>query len=102
MDSMTCPTVKVQTATGYCIINESDFDAAKHVRFVDPPPAPALPPLPSAPLPPADPLVVLAADWRSQDAGPLRKLAATVSGRTVENKAQAVQVIEAALAKRNA
>lgn len=99
-----CPTVKVKASHpsqgAFVEINESDFDAAKHVRYVEPPPAPALPPLPPAPTAPADPLVSLPADWRSQDAAPLRKLAATVSGRTVENKAQAVQVIEAALAKR--
>jgi hypothetical protein len=100
MSDMTCPTVKVKTVSGFCIINESDFDAAKHERFVEPPPAPVLPPLPRAPVAPADPLAALPADWRTQDAGPLRKLAATVSGRAVENKAQAVAVIEAELAKR--
>jgi hypothetical protein len=56
-----------------------------------------LPPLPPAPV---DSLAALPADWRSQEPATLRALAATVSGRTVENKAQAVAVIEAALAKR--
>ena len=100
MPDETCPTVKIQTATGYCIINESDFDAAKHLAFVEPPAAPVLPPLPIPPPPPADPLAALAKDWRDQDAGPLRTLAAVVSGRAVENKRQAIDVIEAALKAR--
>lgn len=81
-------------------INESDFDPAKHERYIDPsapPPAPALPPPPPAP---ADPLAGLGDDWRTRD--DLRALAASVSGRAVENKKQAVEVIEAELAKRAA
>lgn len=60
----------------------------------------ALPPPPPPP-PAPDPLTNLAANWRDQDAAALKALAATVSGRSVENKAQAVQVIEAALAARS-
>lgn len=57
----------------------------------------ALPPLP--PPPAVDPLAGLAADWRSRD--DLKQLAASVSGgRAVENKRQAVEVIEAALKAR--
>lgn len=85
----------------FVFIEEADFDATKHELYLPPPPpfiAPALPPLPG---PPADPLDNLAADWRERD--DLKKLAAAVSGgRSVENKAQAIAVIEAELAKRAA
>lgn len=58
-----------------------------------------LPPLPPPPV--ADPLANLAPDWRSRD--DLKSLAAAVSGgRAVENKRQAVEVIEAALKARAA
>jgi hypothetical protein len=58
---------------------------------------PGAPPPP--PPPPFDPLVNLAPDWRKRD--DLRQLAASVSGgRSVENKAQAIAVIEAALKAR--
>ena len=57
----------------------------------------ALPPLP--PVPPADPLANLAPDWRTRD--DVKQIAASVSGgRAVENKRQAVEVIEAALKAR--
>jgi hypothetical protein len=59
----------------------------------------ALPPLP--PVPVVNPLDNLAADWRSRD--DLKSLAASVSGgRAVENKRQAIEVIEAALKARAA
>lgn len=100
--SDSCNTVKIKSTHPasqgpFVEINESDFDPAKHEFFKEPPAAPVLPPLPPAPLAPADPLAALSADWRDQEPATLRKLAATVSGRTVENKAQAVAVIEAAL-----
>lgn len=56
-----------------------------------------LPPLPPPPV--VDPLANLAADWRSRD--DLKSIAASVSGgRAVENKRQAIEVIEAALKAR--
>lgn len=61
------------------------------------PGAPALPPPPPAPV---DPLADLGNDWRSRN--DLRALAASISGRAVENAKQAVQVIETELAKRAA
>jgi hypothetical protein len=53
-DEMTCPTVSVKHAAspgGYYVINESDFDPAKHERHepaVVVPPPPPLPPPPPA------------------------------------------------------
>ena len=96
-----CPTVKIKTAAGPVIINESDFDPAVHERHIDPPPAPVLPPLPPLPMPPVHPLDNLAADWREQDYGTLRGIAIAVSdGRTPENRKQAAQMIDAALKAR--
>lgn len=95
----TCPTVKVKSGDDFAIINESDFDPAVHERFEDAPPPP--PPVPLPPLPPGvvNPLDNLGADWKKRD--DLKALAAAVSGgRAVENKAQAIEVIEAALAAR--
>lgn len=84
---------------GFIVINESDFDSTKHERYIaplPPPPTAALPPPPAAPV---DPLADLGADWRKRD--DLRQIAAAVSGgRSVENKAQAIAVIEAALKAR--
>jgi hypothetical protein len=61
------------------------------------PPDLVLPPLPPPPV--LDPLADLAPDWRSRD--DLKQLAASVSGgRAVENKRQAIEVIEAALKAR--
>lgn len=58
----------------------------------------ALPPLPPVP-PVVDPLANLAPDWRTRD--DVKQIAASVSGgRAVENKRQAVEVIEAALKAR--
>lgn len=103
MNDMSCPTVKVKhdaSPGGHFVINESDFDPTQHERFEE-----ALPAAPVADLPPPppgtpDPLAGLAADWKARSADELRKLAEVVSGRAVENKAQAVAVIEAALAAR--
>lgn len=78
-------------------INSEDFDSSKHELFDAPPPPPpeiVLPPPPPA----VDPLADLASDWRSRK--DIREFAARVGGRTVENTAQAIQVIEAALAAR--
>jgi hypothetical protein len=94
-----CPTVTVKSPAGDIVINESDFDPVKHElaapAVLPPPPIP--PPPPPAP---AHPLDALAKDWQTGDAAELKRLAAAVSGRAVENKAQAVQVINAALAAR--
>lgn len=58
-----------------------------------------LPPPP--PPPPFDPLAALSAEWRAMDPVELKKIAAAVSGgRTVDDAAQAIAVIEAALAAR--
>ena len=56
-------------------------------------------PLPPPP-PPVDPLANLAPDWRNRP--DVKDIAAAVGGRAVENKKQAIEVIEAALAKRAA
>lgn len=105
MSFHSCPTVRVKSDNpdhgGYVVINESDFDAVVHIKVAEPvapPPPPA--PLPPPPAPVADPLAALAKDWKNKDVGELRKIAEAVSGRAVENKAQAVAVIEAALAAR--
>jgi len=34
---MNCPTVRIVTSNGSCIINESDFDEKKHTIFDDSP-----------------------------------------------------------------
>lgn len=100
MSDMSCPTVTIKTPAGPVIINESDFDPAVHERVepvvvVPPPPVIAPPP------PPVDVLAALPKDWQTGDAAELKRIAAAVSGgRAVENKAQAVQVINAALKAR--
>lgn len=95
-----CPTVRVKSPAGDILINESDFDAAIH-EHADPLPPPPVP-LPPLPPPPAvvDPLSEMTGDWQSLDPARLKQVAAAVSGRAVENKAQAVQVIQAALAQK--
>jgi hypothetical protein len=63
----------------------------------------AVPPPPPPPPPPADPLAKLAPDWRTGDVTKLKSLAAAVSdGRAVDNKDQAIAVIETALEARSA
>jgi hypothetical protein len=95
-----CATVTVKSPAGDIVINESDFDPTVHERVTSPlPPPPLAPPPPPAP---PDALDGLPKDWQGGDAAELKRLAAAVSGRTVENKAQAVQVINAALAQRAA
>jgi hypothetical protein len=71
------------------------------MSIFDAPPAP--PPPPGAPPPPPgseDPLDGLAENWRDDHGARLKSIALAVSGRAVENKAQAIEVIEAALAAR--
>lgn len=98
-----CPTVKIKAPHvegGHIVINESDFDAAVHERFIDPPPAPIPPPPPLLPPVPADPLDGLPKNWREKKAVELRKFAQAVSGRVHDNVEQAIATIEAALAAR--
>lgn len=60
--------------------------------------APLVPPPPG---PPPSPLDALPADWKDKSgADELKKIAAAISGRAVENRAQAVDVINQALAAR--
>lgn len=100
MSQMTCPTVKVKAGDSHIVINESDFDPAVHVKFDEPlPPPPVAAPV-DLPPPPAHPLDGLADGWKDKPAAELKKLAEAVSGRAVENKQQAVELIEAALAER--
>jgi hypothetical protein len=101
---MICATIKIKPSHSsqgdFVEINAEDFDEAKgHERYdapPPPPPGPALPPPP--PLPPAGPLDNLPANWRDKSPKELRDIAFAVSGRAVENKVQALEVIEAAIA----
>lgn len=79
-------------------INKADFDPTKHELFDAPPPPPELPPPPPEPTKP-DLLAEIGKNWRKRS--DLRALAARINGgRSVENDAQAIQVIETALAAR--
>src|SRR3954471_23814183 len=102
MSHGTCPTISVKSSeheSGFIVINESDFDPKKHERFVAPPPVAALPlPPPPAPAGEPDPLADLPKDWQAKKTPDLRDLAAAVSGRTPENREQAVAIITEALA----
>lgn len=104
--SETCPVIRIvsshpESQGPFVEINESDFNAEMHEKFVDPAPPPPPPPIDAPPPPPPGPLDNLPAEWRSQDVGELKKLAAAIGGRSVENKGQAIQVIEAALKARD-
>lgn len=99
------PTVKINPSHPsqgeFVEINAEDFDPAVHVLFELPPPPPPAE-LPPPPPPPVDPLAGLPRDWRNKSPQDLRTLAASVSdGRMPENKAQAIQMIEQALAARS-
>lgn len=94
------PTVRVKSDTapgGHVIMNETDFDPAKHEVFTDPvlPPPPFLPPPPSN-VHPA--LANLPKNWRNEKTAWLRNLAEKVTGRTPEDREQALAAIDAALA----
>lgn len=99
--SDTLPTVKVKSGDSFAIINASDFDPAVHERIVDAPLVVAPPPLAPPPAPPS-PLDNLPAAWADQSpTEDLKRIAAAVNdGRAVENRKQAVEVIEQALAAR--
>lgn len=99
-----CPVVKIKPSHpsqgAFVEINEEDFDATKHEIYVSLPPPPVAVVLPPPPAPP-HPLDGLTKDWREQDYGKLRGIAvAACDGRAPENRKQAVQMIEAALAAR--
>lgn len=99
--SDTCPTVKIKTATGYALLNESDFDPAKYELYV--PPAPVeLPPvlLPPPPSGPADPLANLPADWERRKTAELRDIVNAATGRMPETREQAIAIIKQTLAER--
>lgn len=100
MSDFIVPTVKIRNAVDYTVINASDYDPKVHVLWEEP----AAPPPPPAPLPPppgpANPLDGLGAEWKDKDAAELKRLAEVIGGRAVENKRQAVEVIEAALKAR--
>lgn len=96
--SETLPTVKVKSGDSFAIINECDFVEGQHERIVDAPPVIAPPPLEPPPAPPS-PLDGLAKDWADKSpTEDLKRIAAAVSGRAVENRKQAIDVIEQALA----
>ena len=95
-----CLTIRIKTPAGDVVINESDFDAATMTRADIPPPPAAAPVAP--PPEPQHPLDSLGVDWHQQDYGTLRDLVVALTGRTVENQAQAVQVIRQLLAERAA
>lgn len=106
---MPCPTVKIKPSHpsqgAFVEINESDFDEAKgHERYIEPPPSfvPSPADLPPPPAPPADPLAGLAADWRDKPTEEVKAIAFAIDGRAVDNREQAIAVIEAALAAKAA
>ena len=104
------PTVKIATDTpkGFRIINESDFDPDVHDLFDEPALVEAVEPTDTDDDADkdVDPLDALPDNWRdTRGAGvaKLKDIAAAVSGgRVPENKAQAVEMIDAALAERDA
>lgn len=99
---MDVPTLRVKSSHpsqgDHVIINESDFDPAVHELFDAPPPPPPPPSFPPLPAAQPDPLAGLPKDWATTfKTAQLRALAETVSGRAVENREQAIQVIRNAL-----
>lgn len=94
------PTIKIKAATakGFRIINADKFNPELHERIVDAPPVIAPPPLEPPPAPPS-PLDSLPENWKDKaSTEDLKRIAAAVSGRAVENRKQAIDVIEQALA----
>ncbi len=61
-------------------------------QLAPPPPAPSAPPASPAP-----PVLNIPPDWRKGSAAEVKVLAERISGRTPDNREQAVAVIEAAL-----
>lgn len=99
---MTPILVKRDGPRGYKRINKKDYDPAKHEIYTPLAPPPVVPPPPAPPPAPPSPLDSLPADWKDQSGtDELKRIAAAVNdGRAVENRAQAVEVIEAALLKK--
>lgn len=85
-------------------IYEKDFDESKgHVRYIDAPPAFVPPPAPEAAPPAPTALDTLPPNWKdSVGTTELKAIAATIDGRSVDNREQAVEMIEAALAAKAA
>jgi hypothetical protein len=105
---MECETVRVapwsKDQGDYVVINKSEYDPEKHGPVMIPPPPVAVAPL-SPPPPPAapDPLASLAPNWRdSMSAKEMKAFAQAITGRAVENREQAVTVIDDALKARTA
>jgi hypothetical protein len=102
--SYSCPTVKVKSwgenQGDFVDVNQSEYDAdpSKFELFIPPLMPPPGPPVPPPPAVPPSPLDALKEDWRDGDVAELKAIAAAITGRAVENKDQAVAVIEAALA----
>lgn len=99
----TCAVVRVNSSHpsqgAFVEINASDFDPTRHTLYTGTEPlvAPTLaPPLVAPPAPNA--LANLPKDWRNAKTSALREMAEKVVGRTPENREQAIQMIEAALA----
>lgn len=65
-------------------------------RYTKDDPANIAPP-PAPPAPPAASALDIPADWRNGSAAEVKALAERISGRTPDNREQAVAVIEAAL-----
>jgi hypothetical protein len=105
--SSSCPTVTVKATDPeqgeFIVINKSDYDAAEpgtYEMFVLPLlPPPGPPPVAAGSVPPG-PLDALGSDWQNGDVAEMKAIAAAVSGRAVDNKAQAIEVIDAALVAR--
>jgi hypothetical protein len=102
MSADTCPVVKIMPARpsqgAFVEINAEDFDPARHVLYCPAPVVPEVLPPPPPPPPPAGPLDNLPPNWRSKAPQELRSLASTATGRMPENKSQAIEMIEAAIA----
>lgn len=96
------PTVRIMPSHpsqgAFVEINAEDFDPAVHILFAELPPPPPPMELPPPPPPPVGPLDNLPPNWRSKSPQELRTLAASATGRTPEDKKQAIEMIEQALA----
>lgn len=92
--------VKREGGRGYRLIAAAKFNPKVHERFdapAPPPPPPIMPPPPRI----ADPLAELPADWSTKlPADRLKDVALAATGRAVENRKQAIEVITEELAKR--
>ena len=96
-----CPTVRImpshQSQGAFVEINAEDFDPKVHEIYIEPAPVPvAVPPTPL--VPPPGPLDGLPQNWRDLPPKRLRELATAATGRTPEDKTQAIEMIESALA----